>query len=481
MIKIFVEKVNKKINQIFKSELYFVEISSNFNAEKNKYNLSVNKSLEIFSYIINQLSDHVKKENIIYENSILTNALKESLGGNTSVLINISPYSKNIIDSFQSISFASKMKEIRNNPKINYIYPDNIVFSKYIEIVDKTERLKSEKNYLLNYLGNINVNNIEKNIENVSKKLPQNQNKKEKQESLKNLSDKINEMNINIEKIENDIKIMKKEQKINNDKNNKINISLFIKNNEIDVKKNYINSEIYKKKEKEDLINQYTKENINLDSEILKQELEIKEQKMEKEEENCKLNKEISIINLQKENKDIIINNLKGINNNLRDENEHKNKIKTQLEKISEELDNEKKEKIHKINDIKNEHDKKLNKSKQIKQEITDKNSQFNNFQKNLIQYNEYENITINYFKKFYDENNKKEIQNNNKFFGIQRYIPEKEKELKQLCKELDNINIKKIQYLEEQEKIKQEISIKGQNCKKVRNWNKRIQSLIIK
>ena len=315
MIKIFVEKVNKKINQIFKSELNFVEISSNFNAEKNKYNLSVNKSLEIFSYIINQLSDHVKKENIIYENSILTNALKESLGGNskTSVLINISPYSKNIIDSFQSISFASKMKEIRNNPKINYIYPDNIVFSKYIEIVDKTERLKSEKNYLLNYLGNVNVNNIEKNIENVSKKLPQNQNKKEKQESLKNLSDKINEMNINIEKIENDIKIMKKEKKINNDKNNKINISLFIKNNEIDVKKNYINSEIYKKKEKEDLINQYTKENINLDSEILKQELEIKEKKMEKEEENSKLDKEISIINLQKENKDIIINNLKGI------------------------------------------------------------------------------------------------------------------------------------------------------------------------
>ena len=474
MIKIFVEKVNKKINQMFKSELNFVEISSNFNSEKNKYNLSVNKSLEIFSYIINQLSDHVKRENIIYENSILTNALKESLGGNskTSVLINISPYSKNIIDSFQSISFASKMKEIRNYPKINYIYPDNIVFSKYIEIVDKTERLKSEKNYLLNYLGNVNVNNIEKNIENVSKKLPQNQNKKEKQESLKNLSDKINEMNINIEKIENDIKIMKKEQKINNDKNNKINISLFIKNNEIDVKKNYINSEIYKKKEKEDLINQYTKENINLDSEILKQELEIKEQKMEKEEENCKLNKEISIINLQKENKDIIINNLKGINNNLRDENEHKNKIKTQLEKISEELDNEKKEKIHKINDIKNEHDKKLNKSKQIKQEITDKNSQFNNFQKNLIQYNEYENITINYFKKFYDENNKKEIQNNNKFFGIQRYIPEKEKELKQLCKELDNINIKKIQYLEEQEKIKQEISIKGQNCKKLEQEN---------
>ena len=215
VIKIYVEKINKKFNKIFKSELNFVEISSNFNSKNNKYNLSVNKSLETFSYIINQLSDNVKRENIIYENSILTNVLKESLGGNckTSVLINISPESNHLLDSFQSISFISKMKEIKNNPKINEIYPDNVEFSKYIEIVDKTERLKSEKNYLLNYLGNINVNVIEKNIENISKKLELNQNKKEKEENLKNLLNGINEMKSKIDNIENDINLMKMEEK----------------------------------------------------------------------------------------------------------------------------------------------------------------------------------------------------------------------------------------------------------------------------
>ena len=474
VIKIYVEKINKKFNKIFKSELNFVEISSNFNSKNNKYNLSVNKSLETFSYIINQLSDNVKRENIIYENSILTNVLKESLGGNckTSVLINISPESNHLLDSFQSISFISKMKEIKNNPKINEIYPDNVEFSKYIEIVDKTERLKSEKNYLLNYLGNINVNVIEKNIENISKKLELNQNKKEKEEKLKNLLNGINEMKSKIDNIENDIKVMKMEEKINNDKNNKVSISLFIKDKEINEKNNYINSEILNKKEKDKLITQYTKENINLDSELLKQELKIKEQKLKKEEENSKLDKEILITKLQIENKDIIINNLKGINNNLNDENKYKNSIKNQLKKINDELDDEKKEKAQKISDLKNEHDKMLNKNNQIKQEISDKNSQFNDFQRNLTQYNEYENITINYFKKLYDENSKKEIQNNNKFFGIQKYIPEKEKDLKQLCKELENISIKKIQSLEEQEKIKQEISIKEKNCKKLEKEN---------
>ena len=474
VIKIYVEKINKKFNKIFKSELNFVEISSNFNSKNNKYNLSVNKSLETFSYIINQLSDNVKRENIIYENSILTNVLKESLGGNckTSVLINISPESNHLLDSFQSISFISKMKEIKNNPKINEIYPDNVEFSKYIEIVDKTERLKSEKNYLLNYLGNINVNVIEKNIENISKKLELNQNKKEKEENLKNLLNGINEMKSKIDNIENDIKVMKMEEKINNDKNNKVSISLFIKDKEINEKNNYINSEILNKKEKDKLINQYTKENINLDSELLKQELKIKEQKLKKEEENSKLDKEILITKLQIENKDIIINNLKGINNNLNDENKYKNSIKNQLKKINDELDDEKKEKAQKISDLKNEHDKMLNKNNQIKQEISDKNSQFNDFQRNLTQYNEYENITINYFKKLYDENSKKEIQNNNKFFGIQKYIPEKEKDLKQLCKELENISIKKIQSLEEQEKIKQEINIKEKNCKKLEKEN---------
>ena len=134
---------------------------------------------------------------------------------------------------------------------------------------------------------------------------------------------------------------------------------------------------------------------------------------------------------------------------------------------------NEKVEKSKKLEELKNKNDKMINKSKRIQEQIMNKSSQFNNFQKNLNQYNEYENLTINYFKKFYDENNKKETQNINKFFDIQKSIPDKEKELKNIISVIDNINKKKIKKLEEQEKIKNEIIDKEKNCKCLEKENR--------
>lgn len=475
IITIYIGKIDKKEKRTFQCQLNFVEISSNFNLKSNnKYNISVKRSLETFSYIINQLSDNVKRENIIYENSILTNALKKSLGGNskTSMLINISSYNSHMLESFQSINIASKIKNIKNNPIINEIITDNEDYSYYNELIDKNERLKSEKNYLLNYLANLNINLIEKNSENASKRFPINQNKKEKEEDLKKLSDDINTINSKIEIIENDINLINQEKKINSDKYNKVNISLFLQNKDIDAQNKIITECINSKKEKEKLINKYAKENINLDSLILKQNLEIKEDKLKKDETLIKLDKEISITQLQIDNKELILNNLKGIYKNLNEENEHKNKIKNEFKKMETELENKKSEKIKKMEELKNEHDSIIDKSKKIKQEIEDKNSKFNNFKKNLNQYNEYENITINYFKKFYDENNKKEIQNNNKFFDIQRDLPEKEKELKKINSDIDIINKQKMKYFEEQEKIINDINIKDKICKTLEKEN---------
>ena len=468
------EKIDKKGKGKFQTYLNFVEISSNFNIKNNRYNISVKRSLETFSYIINQLSDNVKRENIIYENSLLTYALKESLGGNsnTSMLINISPYNSNMLDSFQSISIGIKMKNIKNNPKINEVITNNENDSYYNGLIDKNERLKSEKNYLLNYLANLNINIIEKNPENASKKLPLNQNKREKEEDLKKLSDDNNILNSKIENIEGDINLMNETKKINSDKYNKVNFSLFIQSKNID-EQNKINKESIKaKKEKEKLINKYSKENINLDSLMLKQNLKIKEDNLKKEETLTKLDKEISISQLQIDNKELILNNLKGIYKNLNEENEHKNKIKNEFEKIKVELENKKSEKTKKIEELNNENNKIINKSKKIKEEILDKNSKFDNFKKNLSQYNEYENITINYFKKYYDENSKREIQNNNKFFDIQRDLPEKEKELKNINSDIDIINKKKMKYFEEQEKIINDINIKDKLCKNLEQEN---------
>ena len=200
--------------------------------------------------------------------------------------------------------------------------------------------------------------------------------------------------------------------------------------------------------------------------------MKIKEDNLKKEETLTKLDKEISISQLQIDNKELILNNLKGIYKNLNEENEHKNKIKNEFEKIKVELENKKSEKTKKIEELNNENNKIINKSKKIKEEILDKNSKFDNFKKNLSQYNEYENITINYFKKYYDENSKREIQNNNKFFDIQRDLPEKEKELKNINSDIDIINKKKMVYFEEQEKIINDINIKDKLCKNLEQEN---------
>ena len=404
IITIHLEKINKREKQIIKSELSFIEISSNVNINNNKYNISVKRSLETFSYIVNQLSDNVKRENIIYENSILTNVIKESLGGNskTSIFVNISPYNINMVDSFQSISFASKMKNIKNNPIINENISDNFDYSYYNGLIDKNERLKSEKNYLLNYLANLNINMIDKNIENISKRFQFIQSKKNKEESLTKLSDDINIINSKIKNVENEKTFKETEKRINKDKYNKINISLFIQNKEIEQQNRILDDILNLKKEKEELITKYNKENINLDSLILKQNLEIKEHNLKKEEEKIKLEKEISLTQLQIDNKEMSLKNIKEQHKNINDENEHKNKIKNQFEKIKKELVNKKEIKTKKLEDLRNERDNIINKSKRIQEQIIDKSSQFNNFQKNLNQYNEYENVTINYFKKFY-------------------------------------------------------------------------------
>ena len=97
------------------------------------------------------------------------------------MIVNISPLKDNILDTFQSVSFSSKIKNILNRLKINEVIKDNINHLLFNELIAKIERLKSEKNYLLNYLGNISFNMIERDRENAQKKISnQNHKKKEK-------------------------------------------------------------------------------------------------------------------------------------------------------------------------------------------------------------------------------------------------------------------------------------------------------------
>ena len=477
IITLYMEKINKETNQAFKSSFNFVEISSTSNIIKNKYNISINQSLETFSYIVNQLSDNVRRENILFTNSILTNILKESIGGNskTSIIVNISPYN-NILDSFQTIYFSSKFAKIINNPNINEIISDDVDYAYYNELLTKNENLKNEKNYLLNYLANLNRNVIEKIKENAAKKSNNqnnNQKKKEKDENLKKTSKEISIINSHIQQIDNDIKYKQKEKDIFFDKYNKIHISLFKQNNDIEQKKKGINNIKIEKDNTRKLILNYQKNNINLDSQILQSDLLIKENQLKNNEDINTLNKEISFSKMQSDEKESILKNFKEKYNSLFEENKAKINIKNELEKIKETLMEEKEEKTKKIEENKNKYEQAINKSENIEQEIINKNSQLNNFQKNLEQYDEYENNTINNFIKLYDNNSKKETQNNNKLYDFQKCLPDKEKELQEICDNIDKINNNKIKIMEEQDKIKREINNYENRCKTIENQNK--------
>ena len=84
-------------------------------------------------------------------------------------------------------------------------------------------------------------------------------------------------MNSKIDRIKIDKEKINKEKKQNFDKHNKIKISLFVQDNEIQEKKKSIDNFMKSKKEKEELINKYNKDNINLDSLLIQKALQINE------------------------------------------------------------------------------------------------------------------------------------------------------------------------------------------------------------
>ena len=338
IITIFIEKINDETSQIFKSSFNFVELSSSyyFNNSNNKYNISVNKSLETFSYVINQLIDNVKRENIIYNNSILTYLLKNAFGGNakTSMIVNISPLTNNILDSFQSVSFTSKIRSILNNPKVNEIKQDDINHNLYNELIAKNKGLKSDKNYLLNYLGNINFNYniiIERDKEKAQKKIL-NQKKKEKDENLKKYSKKIKKMDIKIEKINTDLANLTKDENILKDKYNKVDISLFLKNKDIQNKEKDINEILNEKKDTQENITIYENKNIRSDSLIFQKDLQIKETKLKNDEEINKYDQEIRSMEFKIKEKENNLKNMTDKYNNLLEENKLKNNMQKDLE-----------------------------------------------------------------------------------------------------------------------------------------------------
>ncbi|PIK33299.1 hypothetical protein BSL78_29887 [Apostichopus japonicus] len=99
---------------------------------------NINKSLLALGNCINALADAKRKGHVPYRNSKLTRLLKDSLGGNckTVMIAAISPSHLSFEDTYNTLRYANRTKDIKTNLKRNIISV-NYHVTKYAKIVDE--------------------------------------------------------------------------------------------------------------------------------------------------------------------------------------------------------------------------------------------------------------------------------------------------------------------------------------------------------
>ena len=382
----------------------------------------INKSLIALSIIVQNISN--ENDNITYapyRDSKLTRIISDCFGGNayTSLILHCSKHECSTVQTRNTLMFGEKVKKIKNYPVINI------------------EKING-KGIILGEIFNLENNNRGGNIDLGKKNLNLNNN-----ETIRQMKEKINFLNIQIEQLNKRNALLENEkknffEKINNGGSNKIN-NFYIKNNINDL------HELLNEKESKE------KELLN-DLNSLKILLEEKNKELEEikinQNENIKtcedLTECLNEAGNQIKNKEMIIEELKNkieinnkeindLNNIINELKEEEEKEKNNYENIIQEL----KDNINNLNNKINELNNKLNlNEKEINILNNEKTSQLKskeNYEKRINQLKEQIN-------KLKEENNPNKIR---------------EKTL-----ELDNLNKKINKLQEENDQLKNKLDI---------------------
>lgn len=100
---------------------------------------NINRSLLALGNVINALADTKRKnQHIPYRNSKLTRLLKDSLGGNcqTIMIAAVSPSSMSYDDTYNTLKYANRAKEIKSSLKSNVLHLDNHI-TQYVKICNE--------------------------------------------------------------------------------------------------------------------------------------------------------------------------------------------------------------------------------------------------------------------------------------------------------------------------------------------------------
>ncbi|EAS04332.2 kinesin motor catalytic domain protein (macronuclear) [Tetrahymena thermophila SB210] len=120
----------------------------------------INQSLLVLGNCIQALSEAaekgVKHPFIQYRGSKLTRLLKDSLGGNcrTVMIANVSPFINSFEDTYNTLNYANRAKNIKTQVQRNYLNVDNHI-SNYTHLIDS---LKRENENLKKLLQNRSMN-----------------------------------------------------------------------------------------------------------------------------------------------------------------------------------------------------------------------------------------------------------------------------------------------------------------------------------
>ena len=109
--------------------------------EANKINLSLSALGNVISALVDGKSQHIP-----YRDSKLTRLLQDSLGGNTKTVMiaNVSPASDNYDETLGTLRYASRAKNIKNQPKVNEDPKDALLREYQEEINRLKEQLTKE-------------------------------------------------------------------------------------------------------------------------------------------------------------------------------------------------------------------------------------------------------------------------------------------------------------------------------------------------
>ncbi|KAG9131098.1 hypothetical protein Leryth_023682 [Lithospermum erythrorhizon] len=126
ILSIVIDSTNLQTQSVARGKLSFVDLAGSERIKKSgsvgsqlKEAQSINKSLSALGDVISALS--TGGQHIPYRNHKLTMLMSDSLGGNAKTLmfVNLSPAESNLDESYNSLTYASRVRAIVNDPSKN--------------------------------------------------------------------------------------------------------------------------------------------------------------------------------------------------------------------------------------------------------------------------------------------------------------------------------------------------------------------------